>query len=151
MNRLRRLLLAAMLLSPAASALAEELPLMKIWKTPTCGCCGVWVDRMVEAGFPVEVTDLNDLTPIKLRYNITPRLSSCHTAEVAGYVVEGHIPAEDIIRMIREQPDIRGIAVPGMPIGSPGMEVEGMAPERYNVIALERSGPNSIWARHNDN
>lgn len=147
MNRLRRLLVTALLLAPAASALAEELPLMKIYKTPTCGCCGVWVDHVKAAGFPVDVTDMRDVTPVKLQYGITPRLSSCHTAIVDGLVFEGHIPAGDIIRLLKERPaGVKGLAVPGMPIGSPGME--GPRPERYDVLAIAEDGRTSVYATH---
>jgi len=141
-----RSLLATLALLLATPLLADELPLMQIYKTPDCGCCGVWVDHVRAAGFPVRVTDLRDVTPIKLEHGIPPRLSSCHTAIVDGYVVEGHIPAADIIRLLKEKPAVRALVVPGMPIGSPGME--GPRPERYEVLTLDAAGNTTVFATH---
>ena len=131
--------------APAAAA-GQSLPLVKVWKTPTCGCCGKWVDHMKAAGFPVEVTDMEDVSPIKAQNGIPPRLSSCHTAVVAGYVVEGHVPVEDVKRLLAERPAIRGIAVPNMPMGSPGME--GPVTQPFDTLALGKDGKTSVFASH---
>jgi len=125
-----------------------SLPTVKVWKSPLCGCCGGWVDHLRMAGFEVEVVDMDDLTPIKNEHGIGPQLASCHTAWVDGYALEGHIPAEDILRLLAQRPDVRGLAVPGMPIGSPGMEA-GNQRERYNVLTFGHDGKTAIWATHN--
>lgn len=98
-------------------------------------------------GFPVTTVDVDDVRPIKRRHAVPAALESCHTALVEGYVVEGHVAADLIDRLLRERPRIAGLAVPGMPLGSPGMESPGQAPERYDVIAFERSGRTSVFAR----
>jgi len=98
------------------------------------------------SGFPVKTEDLDDLGPIKRKYAVPSELQACHTALVEGYVVEGHVPAHLIDRLLRERPAIAGIAVPGMPLGSPGMEAPGRAPERYQVLTFDRSGRTSLFA-----
>ena len=98
-----------------------------VYKSPTCGCCGKWVKHMEDAGFSVDVEDRRDLTPIKAELGVPGRMQSCHTAKVGDYIVEGHVPADLVRRMLDEKPDIKGLAVPGMPMGSPGMEVAGAA------------------------
>jgi hypothetical protein len=125
-------------------ALADA-PTITVYKTPTCGCCASWVEHLREHGFEVEAHDLANLDQVKRRHGITRALESCHTAEVAGYVVEGHVPADLIERMLRERPEIAGLAVPGMPMGSPGME--GSYRERYNVLAFDRAGKTEVYDR----
>lgn len=129
-----------------SSAVADELPPMEVWKTPACGCCSVWVEHMEAAGFRVKVNDLNDVTPIKTRLKVPPRVATCHTAVVDGYVVEGHVPAADVRRLLKERPDILGLVVPGMPAGSPGME--SPRPEPYDVLALGRDGTLEVYSSH---
>lgn len=119
---------------------------LTVYKTPTCGCCGKWVDHLREAGFAVATVDLPDLTAVKAKNGVPPELASCHTAVVDGYVVEGHVPAADVLRLLDERPAVAGLAVPGMPIGSPGME--GSRPERYTVYAFDSSGQTSRFATH---
>jgi len=123
----------------AQASAAGELPLVRVWKAPTCGCCGDWVEHIRAAGFPVEVHDVQTLTAVKEEHGISAEHRSCHTATVGGYVVEGHVPADLIRRMIEERPEIRGLAVPGMPVGSPGMEV-GDRKDPYDVLALLTGG-----------
>lgn len=103
-------------------------------KDPNCGCCNGWVDHLRQAGFSVVVTAAQDLLPVKSKIGIPSQLTACHTTEVAGYVLEGRVPAPAITRLLRERPNGRGLAVPRMPIGSPGMEVEGSAPSIFEVI-----------------
>ncbi len=149
MNRREMLTVAGMSLGalvPAGLWAADELPTMQVYKTPTCGCCGKWVEHMRAAGLTVEVTELDDVSPIKRRERLPPQLASCHTAIVGGYVVEGHVPAEDIIRLLKEKPAIKGLVVPGMPIGSPGME--GPNPQRYQTLALKADGSVEVYATH---
>ncbi len=124
----------------------KNLPLVTVYKSQWCGCCTQWVAHMRESGFEVKVEEMNDLSPIKARYGVTQELSSCHTAVVDGYVVEGHVPADDVKRLLRERPDVVGLAVPGMPIGSPGME--GPNKEAYNVLTFDGEGQTAVYARH---
>lgn len=119
---------------------------MTVYKSPTCGCCTAWVDHVKQAGFRVTVVDTTSLEPIKARYGILPGHDSCHTAIVGGYIIEGHVPAPDIQRLLAQQPEITGLAVPGMPVGSPGME--GPMPQRYDVLAFTRDGSSRVWAKH---
>lgn len=123
----------------------EDAPTITVYKTPTCGCCSSWVEHLREHGFEVETHDLRSLDQIKRMHGITRPLESCHTAEVDGYVVEGHVPADLIERMLTERPDIAGLVVPGMPMGSPGME--GPYRERYNILALDKNGKTEIYDR----
>lgn len=122
-------------------------------KSSTCtrhppGCCSKSVDHLREKGFEVRTTDMRDLTDIKARHGVPRQLESCHTALVGGYVLEGHVPAADVQRLLEERPAIAGLAVPGMPIGSPGMEVPGTKAERYDVIAFDESARTEVFARH---
>lgn len=140
-------LVSMLLMAPAAPAQQPApLPLMKVWKTPTCGCCGKWVQHMEAAGFRVEVTDVDDVDPVKKANGLPLRLASCHTALVGGYVVEGHVPAGDVRRLLREKPAILGLAAPGMPAGSPGMDVPGSP--AYDVLSVARDGTTSVYATH---
>jgi hypothetical protein len=119
---------------------------MIVYKTPTCGCCGLWVDHIEENGFSVHsvtVAGYHELVEKKNEHGVDWDLGSCHTTLVSGYVVEGHVPAHVIRRLLDERPGIRGIAVPGMPIGSPGME--GPNPEPYQVIAIGHDGSRSLF------
>ena len=127
---------AACLLPSAALAAAE--PLVTVHRDPNCGCCSGWVQHLQKAGFPTKVLDAKDLDAIKTRLGVPDDLAACHTAEVAGYVVEGHVPAVALKRLLAEKPDAAGLAVPGMPVGSPGME--GGNEEPYEVILFGSTG-----------
>ncbi len=116
-----------------------------VYKNPACGCCGKWIDHMREHGFVVEVRDVADLREIKATAGVPQELSSCHTAIVDGYAVEGHVPADVILRLLEERPPVAGLAVPGMPAGSPGMEMEGVAPRRYDIVAFDRAGRATVF------
>lgn len=122
--------------------------LVTVYKSPTCGCCDFWNDYMVEHGFELRVFNLTDMNPIKERYAVPMGLQSCHTAVVDGYVIEGHVPAREIQRMLSERPAITGIAVPGMPIGSPGMAVEGYPDQAYNVVTFGGAQGGQIYASY---
>ena len=126
----------------------SALLVVDVYKSPTCGCCSKWVDHMREEGFEVRTTDTSDLADFKASHGVPGQVESCHTALVGGYVVEGHVPASDIQRLLRERPAIRGVAVPGMPIGSPGMEVPGTKAQPYDVIALDENGRTDVFASH---
>lgn len=135
------------LFSHSAAKPAAELPTVTVFKTPTCGCCSKWIDHLRENGFEVTATDLPDIAPVKQRFHVPGQLHACHTAAVGPYVVEGHVPAADIKRLLAERPDVTGIGVPGMPIGSPGME-QGNRKDPYDVIAFDRNGSQYVFARH---
>jgi hypothetical protein len=122
-----------------------------VYKTESCGCCGKWVDHMEQAGFETEVHDVSqeELSAMKAANGIGRDLASCHTATIAGYLVEGHVPAEDLQRLLKEKPaDVKGIAVPGMPIGSPGMEMEGKPADEYEVVTFDEAGETTVYAWH---
>lgn len=130
-------------------ALAQaELPLAVVHKSPTCGCCTAWVDHMRQAGFRVEVREEDDLDPIKRGLGVPAGKGSCHTAEIGGYVVEGHVPADDVKRLLREKPDAVGLVLPGMPTGSPGMEAPDGRVQPYTVELVQRDGSTTPYARH---
>ena len=125
---------------------SAEGPAITVHKTPWCGCCAAWVDHMRDAGFSVRVTEMEDLAALKARYGVTAELASCHTALIGGYVVEGHVPAADVARLLKERPEATGLAVPGMPVGSPGMEM-GSEQDPYEVV-LFGSGTRETFARY---
>lgn len=119
---------------------------MTVYKSPTCGCCGKWIDHVKAAGFQVKVVDMDDVTEIKQASGVPMKLRTCHTAVVGNYVVEGHVPADVIKKLLADKPAAAGIAVPGMPVGSPGMEV-GAQKDPYEVILFEKSGKTSVYAK----
>lgn len=123
-------------------------PLVEVFKSPTCGCCSQWVEHMRKAGFIVRTTDIHDLSQVKKSRGIPTEVQSCHTAIVSGYVVEGHVPPADVHRMLKEKPAIAGIAVGGMPIGSPGMESPYVKAESYNVMSFDKNGATRVFAKH---
>lgn len=125
----------------------ESLPLVNVTRDPGCGCCGNWAAHLKTAGFAVEIRESPAMNQVKARLGVPRALAACHTAEVAGYVIEGHVPAHAIKRLLKERLEVRGLAVPGMPAGSPGMEVDGMEPEVYDVIAFGEAGQ-SVFARY---
>jgi hypothetical protein len=128
----------------AAPAQAIEPVQVTVYKDPACGCCGAWADHIRNAGYKVTVIDEPEINPLKGRLGVPSSLMSCHTAEVGTYVLEGHVPAAALARLLAEKPEIRGLAVPGMPVGSPGMEVEGTEPEIYDVMAFGSGEPKSF-------
>lgn len=150
MNRRHALLGLFALPAVASIATAATATTVVVNKTPTCGCCGIWVKHLQAAGFAVQVHDLENLAPIKERVGVPFGMGSCHTAEVEGYFVEGHVPAEDIKRLLREKPPAKGLTVPGMPAGSPGMEVASGRVDRYDVLLVGKDGKTSVFATHGD-
>ena len=125
------------------SAFAEEIT---VYKSPTCGCCSKWIDHLRDNGFKVKTTDLKDLRMIKSMSGVKPELASCHTALIDGYVIEGHVPADDIRRLLKERPEIAGLTAPGMPMGSPGME--GPRKDKYDVLTFQKDGRTAVFASH---
>lgn len=134
----------------AASPVAETLPRLLVHKSPSCGCCVHWVEHMREAGFPVEVRDVDDVHAVKERVGVPTGKASCHTAEVAGYFIEGHVPATDVKRLLAESPEARGLTVPGMPAGSPGMEMPDGRVQPYAVELVATDGSSTEFSRHGD-
>jgi len=128
---------------------AEQLEMI-VYRSPACGCCGNWVAYMQQNNFNVKSVMTDDMQSIKQKYGIPEKLVSCHTAIVNGYVIEGHVPAEDIINLLQKKPEITGIAAPGMPLGSPGMEMGGKK-QAYRVLSFDKSGKVEIFAEHTDN
>lgn len=145
-------LVVAILATVATLAACRRAPdlSLEVFKSPTCGCCTKWVEHMRQAGFTVTVTDIPDaeLSTLKDRQGIPAELRSCHTARIGRYTVEGHVPAADVKRLLDEQPAESGIAVGGMPIGSPGMEVPNGAVQRYEVRAFNGKAAGRVFATH---
>jgi hypothetical protein len=146
-NRRTVLLAAAALLAPAAACAAQAQEIT-VYKTPWCGCCKGWVSHLAQAGFAAEVIEVEDLNPVREKYGVPFELSSCHTGVAGGYVFEGHIPAVDVQRLLKEKPRAIGLTVPGMPIGSPGMEVPRAKPETFETLLLLKDGSTRVFARH---
>ncbi|MBW3570509.1 MAG: DUF411 domain-containing protein [Gemmatimonadetes bacterium] len=121
-------------------------PVVTVYKNPTCACCEGWADHLRESGFRVEMKEGEDLMKVKQRLGIAPDLASCHTAEAGGYALEGHVPAELIRQLLAEKPDVRGLAVPGMPAGVPGMPEAGANRPPYQVLAIEHGGGSRVYA-----
>jgi hypothetical protein len=122
-------------------------PAVTVFKDPNCGCCKEWIEHLRKHAFKVTSKDTSDVAAIKRSGRVPSQLQSCHTAFVNGYVIEGHVPAQDIKRLLKEKPKVAGIAVAGMPVGSPGMEV-GNRKDKYDVVAFTRDGRTSVFARH---
>jgi hypothetical protein len=131
--------------APVLAASASSTDTVKVYKDPNCGCCSKWVDHMRANGFTVETMDLPDLTMVKERYAIGQSLRSCHTAVIGDYAFEGHVPADVIKKFLEEKPSVAGLAVPGMPMGSPGME--GASKDKYDVLTFDRAGRTTVYAQ----
>ncbi len=143
----RVLLLSAPAFLAAGCARAEARELT-VYKTPWCGCCSGWVTHMRRAGFVAEVVELEDLAPIRAKYGISFEQASCHTGVSGGYALEGHVPPADVLRLLRERPKAKALLVPGMPMGSPGMENPQGQREPYEVLLLLADGSTRVFARH---
>lgn len=130
-----------------AAKAATTGPAVTVYKDPNCGCCKEWIEHLRKHAFKVTSKDTSDVAAIKRSGRVPSQLQSCHTAFVNGYVIEGHVPAQDIQRLLKEKPRVAGIAVAGMPIGSPGMEV-GNRKDKYDVVAFTRDGRTSVFAKH---
>ena len=145
MNRsLVALLMLALLGAGSAAASAAEV--VDVYKSPNCGCCGKWIDHMKDAGFEVRTHNVMDVPLARKTLGMPERFGSCHTAKVGGYVIEGHVPAADVQRLLKEKPKAVGIAVPSMPPGSPGME--SAKPVPYNTLLVQAGGEATVFAKH---
>jgi hypothetical protein len=149
MYRIITTLLLAVLLSTTPAAVQRSAsPVVEVYKSATCGCCSKWVEHMRKNGFEVRATNTTDLSAVKRAHNVPENFLSCHTATVDGYVVEGHVPAADVRRLLKERPAVAGITVPDMPAGSPGMEVDGVKAQPFNVLSFDKAGKTQVFARH---
>lgn len=147
----RRLLIGALLAGAATPALAVSpaKPPLQVFKTPWCGCCSAWVERMKGAGFNrVTVTELEDLGPNRRKLGIPDRYASCHTGVIQGYALEGHVPPADVRRLLSQRPAAAGLAVPGMPLGSPGMETGDGRTQPFQTLLVLKDGTVRVFARH---
>jgi len=148
----RRLMVGAMIALGAGHAASARTPAprsLAVYKTPTCPCCDGWIAHMRQAGFVATVTILNDLRPLRLNRGLPDALASCHTGLIGGYLIEGHVPAADVVRLLAERPAAVGLAVPAMPLGAPGMETPGGRRDPYDTLLVLRSGGARVFARHN--
>ena len=137
---------AALMLAVAFVPVAMAAGAMAVYRDPSCGCCGAWISYVRAHGYDVTVHEDQPMNAVKVREGVPAALASCHTAKIGSYVIEGHVPVEDIRRLLAERPDARGLTVPGMPMGSPGMEMG--EPERYDVLLIERDGSTRVYATH---
>ncbi|VAW11766.1 CopG protein [hydrothermal vent metagenome] len=147
MKKIAFFLSVLMLAATGANAQTSELPQMTVWKSPWCGCCGGWIKHVEAAGFKVVVNDVEDLDMIKSMAGIPDELESCHTAVVGNYKIEGHVPVADIKKLLATKPDVHGLAVPGMPSGSPGMENGDLDP--YKVMTFTLDGKTAVFNQYN--
>jgi hypothetical protein len=147
--KLKLILLSAVLMLAAACSpkSGNGQPVIEVWKSPTCSCCSKWVEHLRDAGFDVTVHNESTMNPLKTKLGVPQALASCHTAVINGYVIEGHIPAQDIRRLLSEKPDALGLAVPGMPIGAPGME-QGDRRDAYETVLFTSKGGTQTFAEH---
>jgi len=132
------------LLAYSRPSQAHGLPKIVVSKDPSCGCCTGWVDHLRQADFSMDVVETSEINRVNVRLGVPDGLASCHTAEIGGYVIEGHVPADAVKRLLTEKPAGKGLAVAGMPMGSPGMEMEGIARDTSDVILLGPSGQTSF-------
>jgi hypothetical protein len=139
---------AAAVAQRSSPATVDALPTVEVFKSPTCGCCSKWVDHLRANDFAVRATDTDQVDAIKSKHGVPMALRSCHTALVGGYVLEGHVPAADVARLLKERPQIVGLAVGGMPVGSPGMEVPGRPADPYDVVAFDQAGRTTVFREY---
>lgn len=130
----------------AGSAIAADT--MTVYKSPTCGCCSRWITYLEKQGFLIQAEDMEDVSGVKVQLGVPKSVYACHTAVIDGYVIEGHVPVEDIQRLLDERPALSGIGVADMPLGSPGMDGPDRVPEPYEVLSFDAAGQTSVYARH---
>lgn len=132
---------------PAAGNAVSGLPAVTAFRNPGCGCCEKWAENLTQAGFEITMTDDPALDARRAKLGVPAGIAGCHTAQVGDYIIEGHVPPEDILRLLAEKPEARGLAVPGMPMGSSGMDTDGPA-EAYDVLVFMADGSSKLYARH---
>ncbi|RQO34801.1 metal-binding protein [Herminiimonas sp. KBW02] len=145
----RRTVLSALALAGVLPgfALAKAQPVINVYKSATCGCCTEWITHLEQNGFKVNAHNVPNTAAYRTKYGVPSALGSCHTGIIDGYALEGHVPAADIKRLLAEKPKAKGLAVPGMPMGSPGMEVEGQPSDAYDVLLFQADGKTRVY-RH---
>jgi hypothetical protein len=149
MRRIALVIATWLLLVPVVGITAQpSKPAIEVYKDPSCGCCSLWIEHLRSHGFTAKAIDSSTMDQIKDARGVPKQARSCHTGVVNGYVIEGHVPAADILRLLTERPRVAGLAVPGMPIGSPGMEVAGVKPQKYDVLAFTKDGATRVFASH---
>ncbi len=147
--RLRLILLGmAVLVTVLLFQVYAAGPAITVYKDPGCGCCSIWVKHLEANGFEVTVHNVPDIAEYKEKYGVPDDARSCHTGVVGGYTIEGHVPAAEIHRLLKERPQAKGLAVPGMPIGSPGMESASMANQNYRVLLFKANGETSVYSEY---
>jgi hypothetical protein len=145
MRRTIQITVAGLLIAYTSGAAGAQKPVTaQVFKDAWCGCCSNWVEHLRRNGFSPTATNMDDMAAVKDKHNVPKQARSCHTALIDGYVIEGHVPAADIQRLLKERPKIVGLAVPGMPIGSPGME--GANPKPYDVLAFDKTGKTTVFS-----
>lgn len=146
----RALLIAGISVTATAACAQTARPpsALVVYKSPTCGCCGAWAEHMARAGFQARIAEVADPGSVRRDQGVPESLASCHTALFGGYVLEGHVPAEDVHKLLAERPDALGLAVPGMPLGSPGMETPDGRREPYETVLILKNGGTRVFARH---
>jgi|SRR5688572_3251735 len=132
--------------APSSSHALSREPVITVYRDPNCGCCSKWIEHLIKHGFRVKDNKSDEMSEVKRGLGVPDSMESCHTGVVNGYVIEGHVPAADIQRLLKEKPKVAGLAVPGMPMGSPGME--GPRTDRYDVLSFDKSGKTSVYAKH---
>lgn len=151
-NSLSRRFLLILGVSASAAAACAQTPRpssdLAVYKSPTCGCCGAWVEHMTAAGFQARITEVTDPGSVRSARGVPAAVASCHTAVIGGYVLEGHVSAEDVRKLLAERPDALGLAVPAMPLGSPGMETPDGQREPYETLLILKGGGTRVFARH---
>ena len=146
MARKISILLAMMALGTAGISIAQTAGTIELYKSPYCGCCGKWAEHMSKAGFSVKTHEIDNVPGTRKKLGMPEKLGSCHTAKIGNYLLEGHVPADDIKRLLKEKPKALGLAVPGMPAGSPGMDVPNSPP--YDTLLVHKDGTTRVFAKH---
>ena len=146
MTRRLSIILASLAFAGASAGFAQTSETIEMFKNPYCGCCAKWAEHMTKAGFKVKAHDVEDVPAMRKKFGIPEKLGSCHTAKVGNYLLEGHVPADDVKRLLKEKPKALGLAVPGMPAGSPGMDVPNSPP--YDTLLVQKDGATRVFAKH---
>lgn len=141
-----QVLLAVLSVGTAGISYAQTAGTVDMYKSPYCGCCGKWAEHMTKAGFTVKAHEVEDVPAVRKKLGMPDKLGSCHTAKVGNYLLEGHVPAEDVKRLLKEKPTALGLAVPGMPAGSPGMDVPNSPP--YDALLVQKDGTTRVFSKH---
>ena len=141
-----QVLLAVLSVGTAGISYAQTAGTVDMYKSPYCGCCGKWAEHMTKAGFTVKAHEVEDVPAVRKKLGMPDKLGSCHTAKVGNYLLEGHVPADDVKRLLKEKPTALGLAVPGMPAGSPGMDVPNSPP--YDALLVQKDGTTRVFSKH---